>query len=101
MTYLLVNLVFLTVALAAWLIAVGLRRLDRRVVIASGIALIVVFVLTAVFDTVMIAVGLFSYDPAHHLGILIGLAPIEDFAYPLGAALLLPALWGLFGGRDE
>lgn len=99
MTYLLLNAVFLTIALAVWLIAIGLGRLNRRMIAASAIALVIVFILTAVFDNVMIAIGLFSYDPAHHLGILIGRAPIEDFGYPLAAALLLPALWGLFAER--
>ena len=44
-------------------------------------------VLTAVFDNVMIAAGLFDLRPATHLaGLRIGLRPVEDFAYPLAGA---------------
>ena len=60
---------------------------------AVGLAFAALAVLTAVFDSVMISMELFHYDDAHLLGANIGLAPIEDFAYPLAAALLLPGLW--------
>ena len=52
-------------------------------------------VLTAVFDSVMIAAGLFGYSDGTRLGPAIGLAPIEDFAYPVAAVLLVPAVWTL------
>ena len=57
-----------------------------------------VLLLTAVCDNVMIAAGLFTYEPGLISGLTVGLAPIEDFAYPIAAALLLPALWSLLGG---
>ncbi|HKU35285.1 MAG TPA: prenyltransferase [Paenarthrobacter sp.] len=60
---------------------------------AVGLTFAALAVLTAVFDSVMIGMDLFHYDDAHLLGAKIGLAPIEDFAYPLAAALLLPGLW--------
>ncbi len=50
--------------------------------------------LTAVFDTVMIATGLFHYAPTQLAGVHIGLAPLEDFAYPLAGVLLLPPRCG-------
>lgn len=56
----------------------------------------VLLVLTAIFDSVMIAVGLFSYAEEKILGLRIGLAPLEDFSYPVAAVILLPALWVLF-----
>ena len=59
----------------------------------------VLVVLTAVFDSLMIAAGLFSYADEHLAGPAIGLAPIEDFAYPLAGALLLPALWTALRAR--
>jgi hypothetical protein len=34
-----------------------------------------------------------TYSAAHTSGATLGLVPIEDFAYPLAALLLLPALW--------
>ncbi|MDO5662961.1 MAG: lycopene cyclase domain-containing protein [Brachybacterium sp.] len=101
MTYLLVNTVVLVIA--GLLTAALLRRLTgavrRRVLLLMGIAFLVVSVFTAVFDTLMIAVGLFQYDPAHLIGLSIGLAPIEDFAYVALACLLLPGLWFAGPGR--
>ncbi|WP_430296696.1 lycopene cyclase domain-containing protein [Sinomonas sp. B1-1] len=100
MSYLLLDLVFLATAagLAALLSARrrGARPGARRRTLAwvplliAGVALLA---LTAVFDNVMIAVGLFSYASAALSGLAVGLAPLEDFAYPLAAAVLLPALW--------
>lgn len=60
---------------------------------AAALTFLALAILTAVFDSVMIGLGLFSYDEAHLAGIHVGLAPVEDFAYPLACALLLPALW--------
>ncbi|MGP5688517.1 lycopene cyclase domain-containing protein [Glutamicibacter ardleyensis] len=64
-----------------------------------GIALGIMLVLTAIFDNVMIAAGLFDYGQQTLLGLYLGRAPIEDFLYPLAAVLLMPALWWLFGGE--
>ncbi len=60
---------------------------------AVGLAFAVLAVLTAVFDSVMIGMELFHYDSSHILGLKIGLAPIEDFAYPLAGVVALPGLW--------
>ncbi|MBC7442887.1 MAG: lycopene cyclase domain-containing protein [Ramlibacter sp.] len=95
MTYLLLNAVFLVLAAAVFLVAVRRRALSRRGVAATLIALAVVLVLTAIFDNIMIGIGLVDYDPDRIVGLRIGVAPIEDFAYPVGAALLLPAVWAL------
>lgn len=99
MTYLLVNLGVLAVAVIVT--AVLLRPLPHR---GRALALImvtaaVVSVFTAVFDSLMIGVGLFEYDPDQLVGLHIGLAPVEDFAYVALAALLLPALWLRLGAR--
>ena len=95
MSYLALNAVFLLVALATMGLAWLRGRVDRRMLSATGIALGVVLGLTAVFDNVMIALGLFTYDPDQILGLKLGLAPIEDFGYPLAAVIGLPALWWL------
>ena len=55
--------------------------------------------LTAVFDNVMIAVGLFEYADSVISGLRLGLAPIEDFAYPVAAAFLVPAVRTLLAPR--
>lgn len=66
---------------------------------AMAVTVVVLFLLTAVFDTVMIATGLFHYSADHLLGVHIGLAPLEDFAYPLAGAVLLPTLWAAMRAR--
>ncbi|MDF2508285.1 MAG: lycopene e-cyclase isoprenoid transferase [Microbacterium sp.] len=99
MSYIHVSACFLLVAAGGGIILALVPR--RRGPRPSAVALtvLVLFLLTAVFDTVMIASGLFHYAEAPLLGLHIGLAPIEDFAYPLAGAMLLPALWAALRGR--
>ena len=101
MSYLLLDAVFLAAAMAVAVFAARRGRVPRGLVAASAIALVLVLVLTAVFDNIMIGVGLVAYDPARLTGLRIGLAPIEDFGYPLAAAILLPGLWALFGSEND
>jgi len=98
MTYLLLNAVFLAVVALVAGVAMVRRSFSARFIAAVAVTLTLTLLLTAVFDNLMIGAGLFSYDPEHISGLFIGLAPIEDFAYPLAAAILLPALWVLSGG---
>jgi len=67
---------------------------------AIGIATAVVVALTAVFDNVMIATGIMVYSETGTSGITVGLAPLEDFSYPIAAALALPSVWVLLA-RDR
>ncbi|WP_411376353.1 lycopene cyclase domain-containing protein [Arthrobacter sp. MPF02] len=103
MTYWALNAVFLLVALGAAIAAVRvLRGARRKVALAAAAgAAVVVLLLTAVFDNLMIAAGLFTYSPELISGVLVGLAPLEDFAYPVAAVLLLPSLWILLGERSR
>lgn len=99
MSYLLLCAAFL---LAAIVIALIVRRRDSAPsCAATAIAAVIVLALTAVFDNVMIAAGLFAYSDAHISGIRIGAAPIEDFTYPLAAVVLLPALWSRLGRNHD
>lgn len=100
MTYVALNALFLGVALAVAVVAWASRRLSRRMIAAAAVELVVVLALTAVFDNMMIAAGLFTYDPDRILGLKLGLAPVEDFGYPLAAAILLPSLWALCGRQE-
>jgi lycopene cyclase domain-containing protein len=52
--------------------------------------------LTAIFDNVIIGTGIVAYDQEKISGIMIGLAPIEDFAYTVLALVLIPSLFNLF-----
>jgi lycopene cyclase domain-containing protein len=94
-TYALICLPFVIVGIGTAILAA--RRMPprerRRRWIATAVAGGVLLVLTAVFDSVMIAAGLFEYADGTRLGPTIGRAPIEDFAYPIVAVLLVPAVW--------
>lgn len=61
-----------------------------------GFATIVMFVLTAIFDNVIIGTGIVAYDDELLLGVKILYAPIEDFAYTIVALVLVPSLFNLF-----
>lgn len=91
--------VFLAVAVAVAVVAAAVRRLGRRWWVATVVTAVVLVVLTAVFDSVMVAADLFRYGDGALSGARLWLAPVEDLAWPLAAALLLPAVWELLGGR--
>jgi lycopene cyclase domain-containing protein len=95
MTYWLLNLLFLTVVAVVALAAMLSKREPRWRAVA--ITLVGVLIMTAIFDNIMISVGLVGYSEAKITGVFVGVAPIEDFAYPVAAVLLLPAIWTLRG----
>lgn len=98
--YLALALVFLAIAIIAGvLLSLLATRRQRPRVTAVVATMAVLVVLTAVFDSVMIAAGLFHYAPELVHGARVWLAPIEDFAYPLAGAVLLPGLWALLRSR--
>jgi len=96
MTYAVLSLVLL--ALAAWAAVAGARRLPdgkarTRHWTAAAITAAVLVALTAIFDNIMIAAELYEYGSEGTSGILVGLAPIEDFSYPIACAIGIPGLW--------
>lgn len=99
MTYTLITLPFLAVTAVVALSTLGRPAFGRRMA-ASGIASVALIALTAIFDNVMIAAGLFTYPEQHLSGLRIGLAPIEDFTYALCAAFLVPAVFTLLSPRS-
>lgn len=90
------NAIFLAVAAVVFLAGLWRSRSKGGMVVATAATVVVLLVLTVIFDNVMIASGLFDYAGHTLNGLRVGLAPIEDFAYPLGGALLLSGLWILF-----
>lgn len=92
MTYWQLNAFFL--ALAAVLAIVTWKRLPLP---AVGVTAAVLLVMTAVFDNIMIGIGLVAYNPDLIGGHFLGVAPLEDFAYALAAIVGLPSLWVLLG----
>jgi lycopene cyclase domain-containing protein len=95
MTYWALNAVFLGAVAAVAVAAVLSKRSPRWA--SVGLVLGVVLLMTAVFDNVMIGVGLVGYNPDLISGAFIGIAPLEDFAYAIAAVVLLPSLWTLIG----
>jgi lycopene cyclase domain-containing protein len=93
LTYGALNAPFLGLALLVALAALLARRAPLWRVL--GLTLLGVLILTAVFDNVLVSVGIVGYDVARISGAFIGVAPIEDFSYAIAAVLLLPSLWRL------
>ena len=94
MTYLWLNLtVLLTLCVV---LNVVMRKTPWK---SIGYTALVMFAMTAIFDNLIIGTKIVEYDQSKISGIVIGLAPIEDFAYTLAAVVLVPALWRLFGRK--
>lgn len=55
--------------------------------------LLILLVLTAVFDSLIVGSGIVGYTRATILGIFIGKAPIEDFFYTVVAVMGSVSLW--------
>jgi len=84
MNYLGLNAIFLG-ALAILTIPV-IKQLPLR---AIGLATLALLAITAIFDNLIIGLGIVAYDETKISGIMVGLAPIEDFAYSLAAPILI------------
>lgn len=92
-TYLIFNLLFLT------LLMLFMRVRPRRPSRGWWVMLVVLLVLTAVFDSLIVYYQVVGYDALKILRIYVGAAPIEDFFYAVAAALIVPTLWVRSGSR--
>jgi lycopene cyclase domain-containing protein len=104
MTYGGLAALFLAGAALTAVVATLVARLGPRWWGVTALVALALVVLTAAFDNVMIAADLFRYDPSALRGARVLLAPVEDFAWPLVAVLVLPSLWeilDLFGRRRQ
>ena len=91
MTYLLLTVtVMALVAIYAFLMRHWM--VAKPLVVTAAVMLI----LTAIFDNVIIATGIVAYDQEKISGIMVGVAPIEDFAYTVLAIVLVPSLFNFF-----
>ena len=95
MNYWTLNAIFLAIVALVAIVGLVTRRTPRWA--SVGLAAAVLLVMTAVFDNVMISIGLVDYNPALISGVFIGVAPLEDFAYAVAAVVGLPSLWALLG----
>lgn len=94
MTYGTVNLIFLAVVAVLFVVTAAVMR-GRLPWGAMGFTLAVTLVLTAVFDNVIIGVGLVAYDDDLISGVRIGVAPIEDFAYTIAVVVIVTCVSAL------
>lgn len=94
MRYTVLNLIIL-------LIVVSLVRPWRKdyPLKAAALTAVALVVLTLIFDNVIILARIVAYNPSYILGLKLGAAPVEDFAYSFVAALFIPYLWNR-GKRD-
>ena len=101
MTYLLMSLPFIAVAVVVFVFgAVHARHRDALSPYLSGwaVATASLVVLTVIFDNVMMAAGFFDYGREQISGARLGLIPIEDLMYPIAGALLLSGLGQMLAG---
>ena len=66
------------------------KTLNLKAVMITGAVMVT---LTAIFDNVIIGTGIVAYDQAKLSGVMLGYAPIEDFAYTLVALVLVPSVF--------
>jgi lycopene cyclase domain-containing protein len=69
------------------------KQLSLRPLLWAGLVMVT---LTLIFDNVIIGTGIVAYDESLLSGIMLGYAPIEDFAYTLVALVLVPSLFEVF-----
>jgi lycopene cyclase domain-containing protein len=98
-TYWFVNIGFLAIVGLVVVAAVFVGRAPRWRIV--GLSAIPLLVLTVVFDNVLVGVGIVAYDPSRISGVLVGVAPLEDFSYAIAAVVLLPCLWTLLTPRPD
>ena len=105
MIYLWLSLIFMAAVLVT-VVIVLLRESARRELVRRwwgpmAVGIIVLFLLTAVFDNLMIHADLITYNHSKISGVRIGQIPIEDFFYPLAGVVLLPTLWFVTRPREK
>ena len=95
-TYLVLNLVFMAAVLG---ILWRINALRWNKLMTS--LLVLLLVLTAVFDSMIVGLGIVDYDTTKLLGIYIGNAPIEDFFYAVLVVMVVPMVWDKLGEYSD
>ncbi|WP_051197102.1 lycopene cyclase domain-containing protein [Jonesia quinghaiensis] len=100
-------LALITVIVPAIIAAVAYQYAARRGAVpprfwvAVTLSIIVLCVLTIIFDSLMIAADLFRYDENKLSGITIWYAPLEDLGWPIAAGLAGPCLLLALDARNS
>jgi len=101
MTYATLAACFVAASAGVAVLVTVRRGLGAQWWLTTGVTIVVLLVLTVVFDSLMILADLFRFDETSLIGIRLWRAPAEDLAWPLAAGLLLPALRELLAPRRE
>lgn len=88
MNYLALNVVFMLMAFV--ILNVINRKSPWR---AIGWTLLVMCLVTLIFDNVIVGLGIVDYDSSKISGLLLGLVPVEDFAYTVVSVLTVSSIW--------
>lgn len=88
MTYLALNMTFMLIAFVT--LNLLSRKSPWRTICFTMLWMLLV---TLVFDNIIIGLEIVGYDKTKISGILLGLAPIEDFAYTVVAVLAVSIIW--------
>ncbi|ANE03306.1 lycopene cyclase domain-containing protein [Corynebacterium crudilactis] len=91
MTYVFMSIPFLAVAMILFLLK--LRSGTPKLLLITVMSALILCTLTIIFDNLMVWADFFGYGDTQHLGIWLGLIPLEDLFYPLFAVLLIPSIW--------
>ena len=95
MTYLGLNAYFLGVLVVFYFVSGAWRGFALHLHTFAAI-----LIGTAIFDNLIIGFGLVAYDESKILGVRIGLAPIEDFAYSIAVVLLATSVAALMKKKN-
>ena len=85
-TYIFLNLIFIL------FVAMVLRIKPHVPSRPWWLTLIALLVMTAVFDAMIIGVGIVDYDRTKLIGLYVGNVPVEDFFYAILAVMIVPVL---------
>jgi len=90
MNYLALNVVFMLIAFI--ILNVVVRKSPWKLI---GWTLLSMVLVTLIFDNVIVALGIVDYDSNKISGLVLGLVPIEDFAYTIVSVLAVSSIWHL------
>jgi len=94
-TYILLNLLFLIT------LVIFMPNKLKKPPRAWWFTLYALFLLTLVFDPIIILLDVVAYDPSKILGFNLLGAPIEDFFYAIYAACIVPLVWHRLGEKKR
>jgi len=90
MNYLALNVVFMLIAFI--ILNVVVRKSPWKLI---GWTLLSMVLVTLIFDNVIVALGIVDYDSNKISGLVLGLVPIEDFAYTIVSVRAVSSIWHL------